>query len=182
MVYLFLAPGFEEVEAITPLDYLRRCEELEVCSVSILDTKVVTGSHGISVVADRTISEVTLDDADMIILPGGMPGTLQLEMSAPLQQLIDQAVAKELWIAAICAAPSILGHKGLLEGRRATCYLGFETQLTGATYTGAEVEVDGKFITARGAGVAAQFSFAIIEQLLGKARADKLKGAVLWED
>lgn len=181
MIYLFLAEGFEEVEALTPLDYLRRCEELAVQSVSVTDTRVVTGSHGISVVADLTIKELSLDTVDTIILPGGMPGTLHLEQSAPLQQIIDYCVKQDRLIAAICAAPSILGHKGLLQGKKATCYLGFETQLFGAEYTANAVEVEGNIITARGAGVAQQFSFAIIAKLLGQTRADILKGALLCE-
>lgn len=181
MVYVFLAEGFEEVEALTPLDYLRRCEELDVRSVAVGATKVVTGSHRIPVVADQTIEEVDLDTIEMIVLPGGMPGTLNLEASEPLQKIIDHCVKQQLPIAAICAAPSILGHKGLLQGKTATCYLGFDTQLFGAHYTGAPIEKDGIFITARGAGVAQQFAFALVAELLGQERADILKAAVLWE-
>lgn len=181
MVYLFLANGFEEVEALTPLDYLRRCEELTVRSVAVGETKVVTGSHNISVVADCIIRDVKRDEIDMIVLPGGLQGTLNLEASGELQQLIDYCVEREIPIAAICAAPSILGHKGLLKGKKATCYLGFDSQLPGAEYTGAPVEIDGQFITARGAGVSQQFAFALVETLLGHERAETLKAAVLWE-
>ena len=127
MIYLFLANGFEEVEALTPLDYLRRCE-LPVKTVAV-GNRLVTGSHKITVTADLLISEVRPEDAQMIILPGGMPGTLNLEQSAKVQEMIDYCAENGRWIAAICAAPSILGHKGLLHGKRATCYVGFEDQL-----------------------------------------------------
>ena len=122
MIYLFLADGFEEVEALTPVDYLRRCE-LEVKTVGV-HGKMVRGSHGITVIADCTMYDVELDQAQMIILPGGMPGTLNLEKSRMLQGLIDLCTERNIPIAAICAAPSILGHKGLLEGKKATCFPG----------------------------------------------------------
>lgn len=180
MVYLFLANGFEEVEALTPLDYLRRCEEINVKSVAV-ENRLVTGSHKITVMADMLIHEVEKEDIEMIILPGGMPGTLNLEKSKELQEIIDYCAEKKIYIAAICAAPSILGHKNLLDGKNATCYVGFEEMLTGANVTGSPVEQDGNFITARGAGVANQFAFKLIEVLAGKERADALKAGILWE-
>jgi 4-methyl-5(b-hydroxyethyl)-thiazole monophosphate biosynthesis len=179
MVYLFLANGFEEVEALTPLDYLRRCEEIEVRSVAV-ENRLVTGSHQITVMADLLIDEVDLSEIEMIILPGGMPGTLNLEKSEKLQKIIDYCVQEGKYIGAICAAPSILGHRNILQGKKATCYVGFEDQLYGAEYTGAPVEQDGTIITARGAGVANQFAFQLIEALRGKQRADVLKAGVLW--
>lgn len=181
MVYLFLANGFEEVEALTPLDYLRRCEGISVQAVAVGTDRAVTGSHGITVLADIVIDEVALDEMEMIVLPGGMPGTLNLEASEALQHIIDVCVHRELPIGAICAAPSILGHKNLLNGKTATCYTGFEEQLFGANATGAPVEQDGLFITARGAGVANQFAFKLVEVLKGSERAQKLRDAVLWE-
>ncbi len=180
MVYLFLANGFEEVEALTPLDYLRRCEDVKVKSVSI-EGRLVTGAHKITVMADLLLDEVDLEEAEMIILPGGMPGTLHLEQCERLQKIIDQCAAKNIFIGAICAAPSILGHKGLLEGKTATCYIGFDTQLSGAKYTGAPVERDGNIITARGAGVANQFAFELIKALRGEEKANAVQAAVLWE-
>lgn len=179
MVYVFLANGFEEVEALTPVDYLRRCE-LDVKTVGI-QGKMVRGSHGITLIADMTFYDVNLEEAQMIVLPGGLPGTTNLEGSRRLHEVIDYCVEKEIPVGAICAAPSILGHKGLLKGRTATCASGFEQELEGANVTGAPVEVDGNFITARGAGVANEFAFALVERLCGKERTEKLKGAVRWE-
>ncbi len=180
MVYLFLANGFEEVEALTPLDYLRRCEDVRVKSVSI-EGRLVTGSHKITVMADLLLDEVDLEQAEMIVLPGGMPGTLNLEQCGELQKIIDQCAERKILIGAICAAPSILGHKGLLKGKTATCYVGFDTQLGGGNYTGAPVERDGNIITARGAGVANQFAFELIKALRGEEKASAVQAAVLWE-
>ena len=177
MIYVFLADGFEEVEALTPVDYLRRCE-LSVQTVGITG-KLVRGSHGITVQADILPDEIDPEKTQMIVLPGGMPGTLNLEQSEVVSDMIDYCVKKEIPIGAICAAPSILGHKGLLSGKRATCYTGFEEQLSGAQITGEPVEADGIFITARGAGVADRFAFALIERLISKERAALVRDAVL---
>ncbi len=177
MIYVFLAEGFEEVEALTPVDYLRRCE-LEVKTVGVTG-KLVRGSHGITVMADILPEGVKPELADMIVLPGGMPGTLNLERAPIVQEMITYCVEHEIPVAAICAAPSILGHRGLLSGKTATCYTGFEDQLIGANATGEPVEKDGIFITARGAGVADRFAFKLIETLISKERADLVKGAVL---
>lgn len=181
MIYVFLADGFEETEAITPIDYLKRCEELNVRTVGI-GSKTVTGSHGITVQADLTEDEVDIKKTEMIVLPGGMPGTLNLEKSPFVSLFIDYCAENSLPIGAICAAPSILGHKGLLDGKTATCFPGFENELLGANYTGAPVEKDGIFITARGAGVANQFAFALIETLLGEKKSKKLKDSVRWAE
>lgn len=178
-VYVFLANGFEETEAITPIDYLRRCEEIEVLTVGI-EGKMIEGSHKISVMADISVFDVDIKTADMVVLPGGMPGTLTLGKSKHVVDFLKEAMEREIFVAAICAAPSILGHEGYLNGKRATCAEGFQDELTGATYTGEPVEVDGNIITARGAGVANQFAFALVECLCSKERAEKLKGAVRW--
>lgn len=177
MIYVFLADGFEEVEALTPVDYLRRCE-LEVKTVGVTG-RSVRGSHGITVLADILPEDIDPTAAEMIVLPGGMPGTLNLERAPIVQEMIDYCVNRQIPIGAICAAPSILGHKGLLEGKRATCYTGFEEQLTGAEVTGEPVEADGIFITARGAGVADRFAFKLVETLLSKERADLVRDSVL---
>lgn len=177
MIYVFLADGFEEVEALTPVDYLRRCE-LEVKTVGVAG-RLVRGSHGIVVMADILPDDIEPEKTDLIILPGGMPGTLNLEASPVVQEMIDYCVNRSIPIGAICAAPSILGHKGLLAGKRATCYTGFEDQLTGAEVTGEPVEKDGIFITARGAGVADRFAFKLIETLISKERAELVRDAVL---
>lgn len=178
MVYVFLANGFEEIEALTPVDCIRRCE-LEVKTVGV-GGRVVTGSHGIKIVADIDDFEIKLDERlDMIILPGGMPGTLNLEKSEIVQDAVDYCAENAIPIAAICAAPSILGHKGLLQGKKATCYTGFEDQLYGAdVVTDAPCVRDGNFITACGMGAAIEFSCEIISALLSPARAEVLLRAL----
>lgn len=176
MILVFLADGFEEIEALTPVDYLRRCE-LEVKTVGVRG-KMVRGAHGITVLADLTMYDVDVDQVEMIVLPGGMPGTLNLEKSTLLKNLIAYCAEQEIPIGAICAAPTILGHMGLLQGRRATCFPGCEAELEGTTVTGAPVETDGIFITARGAGVANEFAFALAERMCGRERSDKLAESV----
>ena len=169
MIYLFLAPGFEEVEALTPADYLRRCElDLKLVGVG---GKNITGSHGITVTCDITAEEAAEHLPEMIILPGGMPGTLHLEQSPVVQRAIDIAVERGLLLCAICAAPSILGHRKLLEGRRATCYPGFEKELGGVRTVEEPVVADGRFITARGAGVAVDFGLRIAAALASPEKA-----------
>lgn len=173
MIYTFLAPGFEEVEALTPVDLLRRCE-LQVTTVGI-GGKIIQGSHGISVVADVEDKEISsFSDAEMIILPGGMPGTLNLEASPIMNQCLDFCFQNKKWIAAICAAPSVLGRKGLLKGKKAVCFEGFESQLFGAEVLYDSVCVDDHFITARGAGVALDFALKLVEMLISKERSETL--------
>lgn len=178
MVVCFIANGFEEIEALTPVDCLRRCE-LDVLTVGI-GSCIIRGSHGIAVVTDTDDGMfVPSDDIDMLILPGGMPGTLNLEANKCVQATIDYCVEHNIPIAAICAAPSILGHKGLLEGKKAVCYPGFESELKGAEIADCKVAVDGNIITAKGMGAALDFSYAIIEKLISKERAELLKGAII---
>ena len=177
MVLVFLANGFEETEAIAPIDILRRNGQ-KVVTVGIGDD-VITSAHGVTVVPDVTEADIdTGDDIDMIVLPGGMPGTLNLEKSRTVQDMIDFCVRNGKFIGAICAAPSILGRKGLLKGKKATCFPGFEELLEGAEFTGAPVELDGNIITARGAGVALEFGLKLVEALSGKPAADKIKEAM----
>lgn len=177
MIYVFLADGFEEVEALTPVDLLRR-SELEVKTVGI-KSQIVRGSHGIPVICDIEENEIILDDKlQMIVLPGGMPGTLNLEKSQKVQEAIDFCVNNNIYIGAICAAPSILGHKGLLKDKEAICFPGFEPQLTGAKISTEFVYRDDKIITAKGAGVAIEFSLNLVETLISKERADLLKGSL----
>ena len=174
MIYLFLAEGFEEIEAIAPLDILRRAE-LEIATVGV-GRKTVTGSHGISVVADVMDCEISPDEnCEGIILPGGLPGTLNLEKSETVQKFIDYSNKNNLIISAICAAPSILGHKGILEGKEAVCYDGFETQLFGAKIGNTRVCRDGNIITAVGAGAAYEFGLALAEAFAGKQQSDRIK-------
>lgn len=177
MIYLFLAEGFEEVEALAPLDLLRRAG-LSVKTVGV-GTKTVTGAHGISVVADLADTEYADDAPEMIFLPGGMPGTLNLAASEVVQNAIATAVRTNAYLAAICAAPSILGDLGLLRGKEAICYPGFEDRLVGATLSKKRVVRDGKILTAAGMGVAVEFGLAIVEALLGKDKAEELRRGVL---
>ena len=177
MVYVFLANGFEETEAIAPIDILRRCE-LDVVTVGVGE-EVITSSHGISVIPDITeVDFVPSEEIDMIVLPGGMPGTLNLEKSRTVQEAIDYCAENGKYIGAICAAPSVLGKKNLLKGKKATCFPGFEDFLLGAEFTGAPVELDGKIITARGAGVAVEFGLKLAEVLKGSAASDKVRAAM----
>ncbi len=177
MVYVYLANGFEEIEALTPVDCLRRCE-IEVKTVGV-SGRAVTGSHGISVFCDLIAEEAVIDDRiDMIILPGGMPGTLNLEKSPYVQKAIDFCTEHDKPVAAICAAPSILGHKGLLKGKKAVCYPGFEDQLLGAEVLEIPAVTDGKIITACGMGAALEFSYEIISMLISKERAKTLLKAL----
>lgn len=181
MIYVFLAEGFEETEATAPIDLLRRAR-LQVKTVGVTG-KVVTGSHGIPVTADITTDEMVLDDTlQMIVLPGGMPGTLNEEKSKAAQDAIAYCVEHDRYVCAICAAPSILGHLGLLDGKEAICYPGFEKDLKGATISKKGVVQDGKIVTARGAGVAASFGLKLIEVLLGKAASDKVRAAIVMDD
>lgn len=169
MIYVFLAQGFEEIEALAVVDILRRAE-LDVATVGI-GGRAVVGSHGIPVVVDRSEDEVQTRDMEMVVLPGGMPGTLNLEKSSAVQKAIDYVAENGKWLCAICAAPSILGHKGLLEGKKATCFPGFESQLFGAEYTAEPVTVDGKLVTGKGPGAAVAFGLELVAQLKGRPRA-----------
>ncbi len=177
MVYMFLAEGFEEIEALCPLDLLRRAG-VEIKTVGI-GSKTVCGTHGISVLADMSDSDMRDFDAEMIILPGGMPGTLNLDASATVHKAIDTAVENGSYIAAICAAPSILGTLGLLRDKEAICYPGFEDKLVGAKISDERVVVDGKIITAAGMGVALRFGLTLVELLCGQEKAEALRKGVI---
>ena len=177
MVYLFLADGFEEIEALIPADVLRRAGA-DVKTVSVSDSLTVHGTHGIDVTADISISSVKAEDASMYILPGGMPGTNNLYACERLKELLSEGAEKGIYLAAICAAPSVLGRLGLLYGRKVTCYPGFEKYLDGAECTGAPVEADGRIITARGMGVALDFALALCAALKGEKTAGEIKASV----
>ncbi len=173
MIYIFLANGFEECEALAPIDILRRAD-IEIKTVGV-GSKTVTGSHGIPVVCDLSEDELNTNALRGIILPGGMPGTLNLENSKTVQTYIDYAAKNSLLIGAICAAPSILGHKGLLRDKKATCFTGFEKDLIGADIKNEPVVSDGNIVTSFGAGAAFAFGFSLLEALTDSATAEKLK-------
>ena len=179
MVYIFLADGFEEIEALCVLDFLRRAG-VEVRTVGI-DEKIVKGSHKIPVVCDVEDTMLTgFEDFDMIILPGGLPGSNNLDASETVEKFINRAVYEDKFIAAICAAPFILGKRGILKGKRACCYPGFEGQLTGAEVVSDGCVRDGKIITARAMGKSHDFALEIVEALCGKEKGDQLSNAVLY--
>ena len=178
-VCVFLADGFEEIEGLTVVDLLRRAE-VEVTTVSITESLMIHGAHGINVMADRLFDEMKYDDQDMLVLPGGMPGTLNLGAHEGLKEELEKAFAKGKYLAAICAAPSVLGKYGFLEGKKATSYPGFEAQMPGAEYVCAPVVVDGKIITSRGMGTAIPFSLALIEQLVDIETAQKLGKGIIY--
>lgn len=173
MVYVFLADGFEIVEAMAPIDFLTRAGA-RVVTVGVTG-KTVVSSCKIPVVCDIEASEIKLDNRlQMIVLPGGMPGTKNLEADKTVQSAIDFCVDKGLLIGSICAAPSILGHKGLLKGRKATCYPSFESELEGAELTRKQAERDGQFITGKGAGAALDFGYELVKALFDKDTADSV--------
>lgn len=178
MIYVFLADGFEETEAIAPIDMLRRAK-LEVKTVGV-GTLTPTSSHGIKVSADITESEVKLtSDLQLIVLPGGMPGTLNLDKSATVQNAVKYCVDNDIPVGAICAAPSILGKLGLLSGREAVCYPGFEQYLTGAKVLNVPCVTDGRFTTAAGAGAAIEFGLELVKVLCGGEKSAELRSAIV---
>lgn len=179
MVALLLADGFEEIEALTPVDILRRAG-IEVKTYSITDELCVCGSHNIMVDADDYLANIEYEKIDAVILPGGMPGTENLQNCKDVIHLLEYANKNRKLICAICAAPKILGEIGILNGKKATCYPDFDDKLTGATYTGERVVVDGRIITSKGMGTAMDFSLAILEYIKDKSAADKYARATMY--
>jgi 4-methyl-5(b-hydroxyethyl)-thiazole monophosphate biosynthesis len=177
-VYLFLAEGFEEIEAIATIDMLRRAD-IDVKSVAIGESKAVAGAHGVTVEADLLFADADYADAAMLILPGGMPGTTNLYDFAPLRELIIAADADGKLLAAICAAPSIYGKLGLLEGKEATCYPGFEPLLAGAVHSNKPVVVSDNYITSAGPGTVTHFALQIITTLKGAVAAEAVAKGML---
>ena len=177
-IFVFLAEGFEEIEALTPVDVLRRAG-LPVQTVSVMDEQIVAGAHGVPVLADKMFAEINPEDAEMILLPGGLPGATNLDAHEGLGQMIQDFAKEEKPLAAICAAPLVFGNRGLLQGKKATCYPGFETYLQGAEYTAALVEKDGNFITGKGPGAAMEFAFAIVEKYCGIDKVNELKQGMM---
>lgn len=181
MVLEFLATGFEEIEALTPVDVLRRAG-VDVRTVAVgVEGKTVCGAHGIAVSADLTADEALAltEKIEMIILPGGMPGAKNLDESPLVDGFVGRAFDEGAYVASICAAPMIPGKRGLLKGKRAVCYPGFEEYLHGAILTGGRVEEDGNMITACGMGAALEFALLLVKLLKGENAACELKSAVL---
>ncbi|ABX40758.1 DJ-1 family glyoxalase III [Lachnoclostridium phytofermentans] len=178
-VYVFLADGFEEIEALTVVDLLRRAG-VDVTTVSITENNLVHGAHGIDVMADILFKD-DLSEADMLVLPGGGLGTRNLLDHEGLKDLLIDYEKKGRYLAAICAAPSILGTHGLLKGKRAICYPGFEDKLTGAVVTNDKVVVDGKIITSKGAGTSIEFSLELIKILCGEEASNQILNGIQYQ-
>ncbi len=177
MIYVFLADGFEEIEALAPVDLLRRAG-VAVQTVGITG-KTVTGSHNISVTADILPEEVVLNEAvQAVVLPGGMPGAKNLDADETVSRAIAFAAEKGKLLCAICAAPFLLGKRGLLQGKTAICFPGFEADLTGAEISEQSVCRDGNIITAKGMGVATEFGLKIVEALSGEKTAAELRATI----
>ena len=174
-MYVFLADGFEEIEALAPIDVMRRAG-LSVKMVSVTEDLVVQGAHGISVIADAAFNDFDYTDASLLFLPGGLPGATNLEAHEGLEKLLVKKSNEEgVVISAICAAPLVLGGLGLLEGKQATCYPGFEDTMRGATYTADKVTCDGNFFTACGPGAAWELGFTLVEHFCSMEKADELR-------
>ena len=176
--FIFLATGFEETEAIGTADVLLR-GGVDAKLVSVTGNHVVTGSHGIRVTADLLFDETDFDDADALILPGGMPGATNLNAHEGLKQLLVRQHDAGRYVAAICAAPTVLGQAGILKGKKATVYPGFEAPLTGAEIIKTSVVTDGNVITGHGPGLVYVFGLAILEALQGKTAAEKTAAGLL---
>ncbi len=178
-IYVFLADGFEEIEAMAPIDILRRGGQ-DVITVSINGSQWVTASHGITVKADMLFEEASFDQADMLLLPGGMPGSKNLDEHEGVRQALLAQDKRKGRIGAICAAPMVLGHLGLLEGRCATCSPGFETHLKGAKYTKELFTIDGHIITGEGPAASLPYAYKILEMFTDKNTVHELQGKMQY--
>ena len=178
-VIVFLAEGFEEVEALTVVDYLRRVD-IAVDTVSITDDRQVKGAHDIVVVADKTIDELDLENYTTVVIPGGMPGASNLRDNEKVTNIVKEIYEKQKLVAAICAGPIVLHKAGILHDKLVTSFPGFEEELTGSVYTGKDVERDNNIITARGPYFAVDFALEIVDYLLGEEKVKELKESILF--
>ena len=179
-VYIFLADGFEDIEGLTVVDLMRRAG-IDIETVSIKESNEITTSHGIMMKTDRVFTGTDFSDADMLVLPGGMPGTKYLGEYQPLCDLLRDFYGKSGKVAAICAAPSIFGHRGILQGKRACSYPCFEDHLEGAAVTAGPVEIDGNVITSRGMGTSIPFGLAIAGVFCGQNKADACAHSIVFQ-
>lgn len=179
-VYAMLADGFEEVEALAVVDVLKRAD-MDVKMISLNGKEIVTGTHGIGVVADLKFAQADFNQCDLIFLPGGMPGTIHLQEHAGLIKQIKEFAEQGKWLAAICAAPSVFGSLGLLEGKKAVCFPGFEKYLTGAEIMDERVVLDGHIFTSRGMGTALDLGLAIVGQIKGKEAEEELAHSIQYK-
>ncbi len=176
---IFMADGCEEIEGLTVVDVIRRAK-MEIVTISITGKREVTGSHNVTFLADALASEVDYEELDGIVLPGGMPGTLHLGADETVNRVIREFAAAGKLVCAICAAPSVLGAAGILEGKKATCHPGFEEKLTGAVTGEEEVVVDGNIITSRGMGTAIPFALAIVRYFKDDAAVEEIKKGLVY--
>jgi len=178
-IAVFFAPGYEEIEALTVVDLCRRAG-IDVTMAAVGEDKKVIGSHNIAVEMDQVFAEVDFAALDMMVLPGGMPGTRNLEAHTGLMTQVDQFYDSGKYVAAICAAPSIFGHRGIVRGKKACCYPGFEKDMEGAQISYDNVCVDGNVITSRGMGTAIDFALAIIGELCGPETAEEKAKSIIY--
>ena len=178
-IAIFFAEGYEEIEALTVVDVCRRCG-LEIDMVSVTEETMVRSSHGVTVRMDKTYSQLNFAEVDMLVLPGGMPGTRNLEAHEGLMSQVDAFYRDGKYIAAICAAPSIFGHRGILKGRRACCFPGFEGHLEGAEVTEGPVEISDHVVTSRGMGTAVNFALAIAGIFCGRDKAEEMAKTIVF--
>lgn len=179
MIFVHLADGFEEVEAVTVIDLLRRAG-IDVTTVSIMGRKEVFGAHDINIEADMLFESADYDDCEMMILPGGGGGAANLDGHEGVVKNLEHFYKNGKWIAAICAAPMILGHHGIFNGQKATIYKGMESELKGAVYIDQKVVVDGHIITSQGPATAMDFALKIIEIIKGKDISQRIADDLLW--
>lgn len=177
-VAVLLADGFEELEAVTVIDILRR-GEVDVLTVSIMPDQRVVGSHGMEFAADKVFDEEKLNTFDMIVLPGGLGGMNNLKAHEGVNRLCREFATNDKYVCAICAAPVVLGSAGILRGRNAVCYPGFEEYLEGAAIGTDKVVIDGKIVTSKGPGTAIDFAFELLNLISGKETVDKVKTGML---
>ena len=178
-VYEFLANGFEDIEALGPVDVLRR-GGLDVKTVSLSGDLMVSSAHGVQVKADMLFEDVNFDDADLLLIPGGMPGAKNIDEHDGVRRALVAHAANEKLIGAICAGPMVLGHLGLLRGKKATCYPGFEDQLDGAVYTGDPFTIDGNIITGKGPGATLAYAYALLDQFKGERVVEEMKNGMMY--
>lgn len=178
-VYFLLANGFEEIEATAPIDILKRCS-LDVKMISVHNSVNVTGAHGIEYICDDVLSKTDISDGEMIVLPGGGLGVENLDKVDSLTDIIRGYISRDKYVAAICAAPSLLGKRGFLKGKEAICYPGFEKFLTDAKLSSNSIVKDGKIITAKAAGTALDFGFLLAAVLAGKDSADSVRKGMFY--
>ena len=181
MIYVLLATGFEDIEALAPVDIMRRAG-LPVETVSTTGAEIVESAHAVGIKADKLLADIDFSKADMMVLPGGLPGSTNLDVCTPLTKAITAHYAAGKPIAAICAAPLVFGHLGILKGKKATCYPGVESELAGATYTAAIVEQDNNIITGKGPAAAFEFGYMIVDYFKGAGASNALRQGMIYQE